>query len=261
MLEALDHDDRRALREETRRLHLRRRPAGPALRRVGRLHRSRLPARHLGQARPPPSARLRSRHDGEATWRPAAPDHARRSGRAMGGLEGPRAEQQGRTAHRPRRRAQGPAGAPAHARNRHPGVRRRLRLGARRRRRGEDRRGSRRAARRLGRRRRDQRANAPKKRWATCSSRSRTSRRKLGIEPESALRKANDKFTRRFSAMESRLRASGRPLSDCSLQEMEDEWSRRQAGGTRGGRRPGRSVRLRPVNVVTSTDPAVGAQR
>ena len=50
--------------------------------------------------------------------------------------------------------------------------------------------------------------------------------RKLGLEPESALRQANDKFTRRFSAMESRLRATGRPLSECSLQEMEDEWSR-----------------------------------
>ena len=50
--------------------------------------------------------------------------------------------------------------------------------------------------------------------------------RKLGIEPESALRKANDKFTGRFSAMESRLRASGRPLAECSLQEMEDEWGR-----------------------------------
>jgi len=50
--------------------------------------------------------------------------------------------------------------------------------------------------------------------------------RKLGIEPESALRKANDKFTRRFSAMEARLRAAGRALSACSLQEMEDEWAR-----------------------------------
>ena len=50
--------------------------------------------------------------------------------------------------------------------------------------------------------------------------------RKLGIEPESALRKANDKFTRRFSAMEARLRATGRPLSEFSLQEMEDEWAR-----------------------------------
>jgi MazG family protein len=50
--------------------------------------------------------------------------------------------------------------------------------------------------------------------------------RKLGIEPESALRKANDKFTRRFSAMEAGLRAAGRSLSECSLQEMEDEWGR-----------------------------------
>jgi MazG family protein len=50
--------------------------------------------------------------------------------------------------------------------------------------------------------------------------------RKLGIEPESALRKANEKFTRRFSAMEARLRSTGRSLSECSLQEMEDEWSR-----------------------------------
>ena len=50
--------------------------------------------------------------------------------------------------------------------------------------------------------------------------------RKLGIEPESARRKANDKFSRRFSAMESRLRAAGRSLSECTLQDMEDEWSR-----------------------------------
>lgn len=50
--------------------------------------------------------------------------------------------------------------------------------------------------------------------------------RKLGIEPESALRKANDKFSRRFTAMEAGLRAGGRALSECSLQEMEDEWGR-----------------------------------
>lgn len=50
--------------------------------------------------------------------------------------------------------------------------------------------------------------------------------RKLGIEPESALRMANDKFTRRFEAMEAGLRSRGRALKDCSLEEMEDEWSR-----------------------------------
>ena len=50
--------------------------------------------------------------------------------------------------------------------------------------------------------------------------------RKLGIEPESALREANDKFTRRFSAMEANLRADGRPLTSFTLDEMETAWGR-----------------------------------
>ncbi len=50
--------------------------------------------------------------------------------------------------------------------------------------------------------------------------------RKLAIEPESALRLANEKFTRRFTAMEARLRDGGRALADCSLDEMEAEWAR-----------------------------------
>ncbi len=50
--------------------------------------------------------------------------------------------------------------------------------------------------------------------------------RKLGIEPESALRLANEKFTRRFTAMEAQLRGAGRELADCSLDEMEAEWGR-----------------------------------
>ena len=48
--------------------------------------------------------------------------------------------------------------------------------------------------------------------------------RKLGIEPEAALRKANDKFTRRFEAMERRIVDSGRILSDLSLGDLEAEW-------------------------------------
>jgi MazG family protein len=50
--------------------------------------------------------------------------------------------------------------------------------------------------------------------------------RKLGIEPEAALRRANDKFTRRFDAVERAFAARGRTLQDVSLQEMEDEWQR-----------------------------------
>ncbi|PYR80889.1 MAG: nucleoside triphosphate pyrophosphohydrolase [Acidobacteria bacterium] len=50
--------------------------------------------------------------------------------------------------------------------------------------------------------------------------------RKLGIEPEAALRRANEKFTRRFDAMERAFAAQGRPLSDATLSEMEEEWQR-----------------------------------
>jgi ATP diphosphatase len=48
--------------------------------------------------------------------------------------------------------------------------------------------------------------------------------RKLDIEPEAALRRANDKFTRRFEAMEERVAASGRALEDMTLEQMEAVW-------------------------------------
>ena len=54
--------------------------------------------------------------------------------------------------------------------------------------------------------------------------------RKLGIEPEAALRKANDKFTARFQAMETRISASGGELSAMSLDDLEKEWQRVKAG-------------------------------
>jgi MazG family protein len=48
--------------------------------------------------------------------------------------------------------------------------------------------------------------------------------RKLGVEPESALRKANEKFTRRFEAVEDRLHARGHSVHEATLDEMEREW-------------------------------------
>lgn len=48
--------------------------------------------------------------------------------------------------------------------------------------------------------------------------------RKLGIEPETALRKANAKFTRRFTAMEARVASTGRRMPDMTLDELEAEW-------------------------------------
>jgi MazG family protein len=50
--------------------------------------------------------------------------------------------------------------------------------------------------------------------------------RKLGIEPEAALRRANEKFTARFDAVEDAFIARGTPLADATLDEMEAEWQR-----------------------------------
>ena len=50
--------------------------------------------------------------------------------------------------------------------------------------------------------------------------------RKLGIEPEAALRRANEKFTGRFDAVEQAFTAQGRSLQDATLEEMEAEWQR-----------------------------------
>ena len=50
--------------------------------------------------------------------------------------------------------------------------------------------------------------------------------RKLGIEPEAALRRANEKFTTRFDAMESAFTARGKLLQEATLEEMEEEWQK-----------------------------------
>ena len=54
--------------------------------------------------------------------------------------------------------------------------------------------------------------------------------RKLGIDPESALRQANVKFSARFEALEDRLHARGRSVHDATLDEMEQEWAAVKAG-------------------------------
>ena len=48
--------------------------------------------------------------------------------------------------------------------------------------------------------------------------------RKLGVEPESALRKANEKFGQRFEKLERHLEAAGRSVHDASPEEMEEAW-------------------------------------
>jgi ATP diphosphatase len=48
--------------------------------------------------------------------------------------------------------------------------------------------------------------------------------RKLGVEPEAALRIANDKFQRRFEGIEKAAKNNGRTLKELSLAEMEVLW-------------------------------------
>jgi MazG family protein len=50
--------------------------------------------------------------------------------------------------------------------------------------------------------------------------------RQLGIEPETALRKANDKFTKRFETMEAAIGRSGRKMNDMNVDELEREWQK-----------------------------------
>jgi tetrapyrrole methylase family protein/MazG family protein/ATP diphosphatase len=57
--------------------------------------------------------------------------------------------------------------------------------------------------------------------------------RKLGIESESALRKANQKFTERFSALEDRVHDQGRALQELTLDELEVEWQKVKTGSSR----------------------------
>ena len=48
--------------------------------------------------------------------------------------------------------------------------------------------------------------------------------RKMGIEPESALRRANDKFQVRFDRMEREATSDGTPLQQLTLDELEVRW-------------------------------------
>ena len=62
--------------------------------------------------------------------------------------------------------------------------------------------------------------------------------RKLGIEPEAALRIANDKFQRRFDDVERQVVASGKKFRDMTLDELEAKWqiakTKNQHEGTKG---------------------------
>ena len=55
--------------------------------------------------------------------------------------------------------------------------------------------------------------------------------RKLGLQGESTLRAANEKFARRFAFLEERAEESGRPFEDHSLEELEAYWTEAKQAG------------------------------
>jgi uncharacterized protein YabN with tetrapyrrole methylase and pyrophosphatase domain len=53
--------------------------------------------------------------------------------------------------------------------------------------------------------------------------------RYLSLDPESALKKTNRKFKRRFQWMEDEMRVSGRSPQEASMEELESLWQRAKA--------------------------------
>ncbi|HEY0423680.1 MAG TPA: MazG nucleotide pyrophosphohydrolase domain-containing protein, partial [Rhodopila sp.] len=53
--------------------------------------------------------------------------------------------------------------------------------------------------------------------------------RKLNLDPETCLRHANEKFSRRFNAMERDFEVRAQSLPELSLEEMEAGWQRVKA--------------------------------
>jgi len=57
--------------------------------------------------------------------------------------------------------------------------------------------------------------------------------RHLKVDPEAALRSANDKFVRRFKSIETALTKDGRKPEDASLEEMDQLWDEAKAAETK----------------------------
>jgi ATP diphosphatase len=53
--------------------------------------------------------------------------------------------------------------------------------------------------------------------------------RHLKLDPEAALRSANDKFVRRFKSIEAALAKDGRKPEDATLEEMDQLWDEAKA--------------------------------
>jgi ATP diphosphatase len=70
--------------------------------------------------------------------------------------------------------------------------------------------------------------------------------RKLGLDSESALRHANDKFTRRFEAMEALLDRNGARLDEAGMDVLDRAWQAVKARESTQQARPRRATPPRP---------------
>jgi len=61
--------------------------------------------------------------------------------------------------------------------------------------------------------------------------------RHLGVDPETALNGANEKFKTRFARMEKGLRERGVPLGDAGLKVLEEEWKKSKRAAKKPARR------------------------
>jgi arylsulfatase A-like enzyme/NTP pyrophosphatase (non-canonical NTP hydrolase) len=71
--------------------------------------------------------------------------------------------------------------------------------------------------------------------------------RKLGVDPEGALARANRKFRRRFERVEEGLKARGRRLGEASLAEMDELWDAAKGEERDAAPRPSPRGRGRPL--------------
>jgi MazG family protein len=88
--------------------------------------------------------------------------------------------------------------------------------------------------------------------------------RKLGIEPESALRKANEKFSARFEQLERAFEARGESIHGATLEQMEAEWATVkaiEASATVSLHGPTAGTKSTKITKVTKSDSAARAGR
>ena len=86
------------------------------------------------------------------------------------------------------------------------------------------------------------------KSWVTCCSRWRIWRASSTLSLESALREANDKFTRRFDQLEAWMAARGRSVHGTPLTELEEAWQAVKALPAKDAT-PARSGRTRTARI------------